>query len=154
MGRRSLAVVTQEEEARAAVARHFRSLTDRRGVGVNLAQFQAQIHEQEMVNLLYGFAMDPTGDLAFRRLCILDVLNIARGPIAPWRHDGQTIDPAAQSATGKGSVGDDIEEAQRSAALLQKLDELVRLKVPVDKWPTEVREAAAEFSEAYRTVEG
>ena len=146
MGRRSIAPTTPAQ-VRASVAKHFRHLMGPER-GINMSQFTAQLRERDMVELLVGFALDATLPAPLRRDCALDVIRIARGPIAPWIHDGRTIDPGGIAASGK-AVGDEIAEIERTATLYQQLDELVRRGVPPELWPEAVRQAAGSFLESY-----
>jgi len=150
MGRRALTTLNPQE-ARAAVAKHFRRLTNSQ-TGVNLAQFQAQLKEQEAVRLIQGFMEDPTLPVAFRKECALDVIKIARGPITPWFHDGKSVDPNAEGQTGQ-TVGTEIEAAKLTAELHERLNDLVMRKVPVDRWPEDVRAAAGEFMATFSEVD-
>ena len=147
--RKGLTDGRQAEEARKAVARHFRRLTNQ--VGVNLAQFRAQLHEEEMVELLVGLArgkaVDQKGEaidvpVSVRRQCMIDVLTFARGPIRPWLHDGETIDPS-MPAPGGGTMGDAITATRATADTIEEMADLVARQVPPSAWPDHVREAAA-----------
>jgi len=146
MGRRSTAPATPAQ-IRATVAKHFRHLMGPER-GINMSQFTAQLRERDMVELLVGFACDATLPPSLRRDCALDVIRIARGPIAPWIHDARTIDPDAISPNGK-PIGDGVEEIMRTAELHQQLDELVRRGVPPAEWPEAVRQAAGDFLASY-----
>ena len=146
MGRRSIAPATPAQ-VRASVAKHFRHLMGP-ATGINLAQFQAQLHEESMVQILVGFACDVTLPAPLRRDCALDVIRIARGPIAPWIHDARTIDPDGIAPSGK-PISDEIEEIRKTAELHQRLDELVRRGVPPALWPEDVRKAAGDFLASY-----
>jgi hypothetical protein len=153
MGRRSLVQQRQmtPEQARSAVIRHFAHLNSHGGV--NLAQMEAQVHEQTMVRLLADFAMDTTGEISYplRAKCAMDVIAIARGPLREWLHTGQTVDPAAPSPDGKSTVGDNIEAAKASAAVHEELDRLVAQRINPSDWPVHVRlavgDALSYFSE-------
>ena len=146
MGRRSTAPATPAQ-IRASVAKHFRHLMGPER-GINMSQFTAQLRERDMVELLVGFALDATLPAPLRRDCALDVIRIARGPIAPWIHDSRTIDPDGISPSGK-PVADEIEEIRKTAELHQRLDELVRRGVPPALWPEAVRQAAGDFLASY-----
>ena len=104
MGRRSVSSMSPEE-VRSLVSRNFRRLVNT--AGINLAQYEAQIHEGDAVRLLWEFATDEGNPKAFRRDCAKDVLQYARGAIRTWAHDGETIDPMAQGQTGR-PVGEEI----------------------------------------------
>ena len=146
MGRRSTAPATPAQ-IRASVAKHFRHLMGPER-GINMSQFTAQLRERDMVELLVGFALDATLPAPLRRDCALDVIRIARGPIAPWIHDARTIDPDGAAASGK-PISDEIEEIRKTAELHQRLDELVRRGVPPALWPEDVRKAAGDFLASY-----
>jgi hypothetical protein len=143
------------EDVREVVGRHFRSLTSK--AGVNFAQYKAQQHEEEMVELLVGFTQDATLTANLRRQCALDVILVARGPQAPWLHSGETIIPGMASQDPNGppgrTVGDDIESARRAADVQGELASLVMRKVPPAEWPEHVKLAAGEAI-AYFELEG
>jgi hypothetical protein len=141
MGRRSVSSMSPKE-IREQAAKHFRKLVS--AAGTNLVQFRAQIHEEEMVELLVGFTRDISLSPTLRRQCALDVIQLARGPQAPWYHDGQTINPHAMGETGN-TVQQEIEEARKTSNLFTKLDEMIRSNTHPSTWPEEVRIAAGEM---------
>jgi len=154
MGRRSVVPSNRlsPEQARRAVIRHFSHLTSTGGA--NMAMVEAQRAEQSMVQLLVGFALDPSGDLppTLRAKCAMDVISIARGAIRDWQHTGETIDPSATRTDGvDGTVADALEAAQASADVSAELDMLVAKRVPPEQWPAHVRavvgDALSYFSE-------
>lgn len=146
MGRRSVTSMSPEE-VRSLVSRNFRRLVNT--TGINLAQFEAQIHESEAIRLLWEFAVDENNPKAFRRDCAKDVLLYARGAIRTWQHDGETIDPSAQGVTGR-PIGQEINAVRLATDLQQQLADLVAGKVPVSAWPPEVIEAAGAAVTYYR----
>ena len=105
-----------------------------------------------MVETLVGFVRDFTVPVALRRQCAMDVVAIARGPLRPWVHDGETIDTNAQGVTGE-TIGAEIDAARSSAAALAELDELVRRRVPVSQWPESVRLAAGELLAMFAEID-
>jgi hypothetical protein len=113
-------------------------------VGLNMVQFTAQMHEVEMVKILVGFVKDATLPPTLRRDCALDVIRLARGPVAPWIHDAKTIDPAGIAPSGR-PVADELAEIKKATTLYQALDDLVRRGVPPEQWPEDVREAAGDL---------
>ena len=82
----------------------------------------------------------------------MDVITIARGQIKPWYHDGKSVDPNADGQTGQ-PIGTEIESAKLTAELHERLNDLVMRKVPVDRWPEDVREAAGEFLSTFSETE-
>jgi len=141
MGRREVEKAVDPQQLREAIGRHFRRLTNT--AGVNMAEFRAQLHEEEMVELLVGFTRDMTATMPFRRQCALDVLQLARGQIRPWIHDGETIQPDAVGLSGR-PVREEIDSARRAAEVYAELDDLVRRKVHPSEWPEAVRLAAGD----------
>jgi hypothetical protein len=130
-----------------AIRKHFTHLSSSKG-SVNLAQYAAQRHEEEMTEMLIGFARDISQPAFFRRECALDVLKIARGPIEPWKHDGKTIDQNAIGHTGS-TVGTEIEATRLTTALHEAVADLTMRGIPVELWPADVREAAGQLVAAY-----
>lgn len=147
MGRRSVATASDlarlerdgPRAARDAVVTHFRRLTG--AAGVNLAQFKAQVHEEEMIDLLVGFTRDVTLPATLRRQCALDVVLVARGPIRPWEHAGETIDPSAEGRTG-ATVGTEIEATRLTADAYMRIASLTMRQVPFSQWPEDLQAAA------------
>ena len=101
-----------------------------------------------MVQILVGFAEDMNLAPPLRRDCAKDVIALARGPLAPWHHDGETIDPAAARENGN-TVGAEIVAIRATAELYQRLDELVRRGVPPELWPEDVRAIAGGLAASY-----
>jgi hypothetical protein len=153
VARRGLTKQLSPEDTRKAVKRHlYRLMTDG---GVNLAQFKAQQHEEKMVQILVDFAMDDiSGDTLshreFRAKCARDVLLYARGPVTPWIHSGQTINPQAIGPSG-ATVGAEIEAARQDAAMLAELDAYAN--VPYSSWPEELRDRVGEMGRAFADLE-
>jgi hypothetical protein len=108
-------------------------MTDAAG-NLNLAQFRAQCHEEEMVELLVGFTRDVTLPASLRRDCAKDVILIARGPIEPWEHNGASIDPAAEGRTGN-PVAVEIDAARLSSRAYEEIASLAMRQVPFEAWP-------------------
>lgn len=125
---------------------HFRELQGR--IGVNLAQFQAQQREEDAVRLIAGFMDDINLPAPFRRQCAIDIVTMARGPIAPWQHDAQTIEVTVIGNTGS-QVGDEIQAVRLATDLHQRIADLVMRRVPSDRWPEDVREAAGHLIMTY-----
>ena len=50
-------------------------------------------------------------------------------------------------------IGTEIESAKLTAELHERLNDLVMRKVPVDRWPEDVREAAGEFLSTFSETE-
>lgn len=143
MGRRSVAVPDMRRveqltphQAREAVTAHYRALTI--GAGINLAQFKAQLFEEQAVELIAGFMNDVTQTAAFRKECAKDILLYARGPIRPWEHSGETVDPNAIGHTGN-TVGEEIQAARLTAAAYEQINVLCMKQIPVDAWPIELQ---------------
>jgi hypothetical protein len=148
MGRRSFPEVrmrsmpdAEAKRARDAVIDRMRYLS--RDLGINLAQFRAQIHEEEMVELLVGFSRDLTLPASLRRQCAIDVVTFARGRIEPWQHEGQTIDPQATGGSGH-AIGEEIQAARLTAEGYERLNDLIMRRVPSDQWPEDIRELAGQ----------
>jgi hypothetical protein len=115
--------------------------------GVNLARWRAQLVEEEMVATLVDFVRDITLTPNFRRECAKDILELARGKIAPQMHDGETINPAEPTSDGS-TVGAYIESQRVEATKWMLLDQYVG-KVPVAQWPESVRLAAGDLVSVY-----
>jgi hypothetical protein len=141
MGRRSIANLTPQE-IRKQAAKAFRNVVH--ASSVNLVQFEAQIVEAEMVNIIIGFARDTEMPPGFRKECAKDVIQYARGPQAPWFHDGKTINPAEIGRSGV-TIEAEIDAAKMTGDLYQKLDELVRMNIPLADWPDEIRLMAGDL---------
>lgn len=158
MGRRAVAIPDARKierlpahQARDAVVSHFRKLTG--AAGINLAQFRAQLHEEEMVELLVGFTRDITLPASLRRDCAKDVVTIARGPIQPWIHLGETIDPQAEGRTGN-TVGAEIEAARLTSRMYEQITQLTMKGVPFEAWPEELKAAADPSMASFSVSEG
>jgi uncharacterized protein (UPF0147 family) len=143
MGRRSVATMADADKARKVVAKRFMALVDS-GSGINIAQFAAQLHEQEAVEFFVSIMRDATVPTALRIQCAEKIVLYARGPVIPWEHDRKTIDPGAFMQTGL-TVSQQIEAAKAQSALHQRLDELVRRNVHPSEWPHDVREIAGDL---------
>lgn len=154
MGRRSQqALPADPRQARLAVARHFRRLTGK--AGVNLAQFRAQMYEEEMIDFLRDVVLSNDAPLGLKISCAKDVLTYARGPLTPWAHDGQTIDPEEPTPEGtpEPTIGAQIEAARALADLHTELDDLVRRRVPPEHWPKRIQEAMGDAATYFAEVE-
>jgi len=145
MGRRSLSTMGPKE-AREVIGSHFRRLTS--STGVNMAVFRAQLHEEEMVKVIAGIALDPLQLPSIRISAASKVLEIARGAIRPWVHDGQTVDPRAEGITG-ATVGEEIQAARMTAELYEEINALTMKRVPPEQWPESVRLAAGNLLATY-----
>lgn len=157
MGRRSVNVPKVRDlekrnahDARQAVVSHFRQLTG--PAGINLAAFKAQIHEEEMVDLLVGFTRDVTLPATLRRDCAKDVITIARGPIQPWFHMGETIDPLAEGRTGN-TIGAEIEATRLTSQAYEAITRLMMQQIPFDMWPEDLRAFADPSMAMFKTVD-
>lgn len=135
--------------ARIAIAKHLSNLTQLHSV--NMAQFRAQVHEEEMVQTLVEFVRDEEMPAPFRRQCAIDVVTFARGGIRVWAHAGETINPNTQGESGN-TVGDEITAARNTTALYEKFDKLVAAGVHPDDWPDDVRQIAGELIDHYTAV--
>lgn len=143
MGRRSVAVTeTNTVRARQQAAEQLRTLLSR----YDLAEFQAQTHAADMVDILAGFAKDPLQTVAFRRECANDVLNRAYGMPAT-KATLQLIDPRQQVEEGT-TVGAQIEAVKAGAEKLQLLDQYIG-KLPPAMWPEHIRELAGDLVAVY-----
>jgi hypothetical protein len=150
MGRRSSHALTPLQ-AKDAVAKHFQRLVGRSGV--NLTQFHAQLHEEKMVDVLVGFALDKEQPAEFRRDCAKDVIVLARGPIvSPWVHDGATLTPATALPSGR-PAGEAVNQARIAGDTYLQVNMLVAAGTPVDLWPEEVVAVAGDIVEAFRAEE-
>lgn len=151
MARRSVVPARQmtPEQARGAIIRHFAHLNA--AGGVNMAQFEAQRAEQSMVRVLVDMATDVSGEIphALRARCAMDVVAIARGPLKPWLHQGETVDPNARAPDEKRTVGENMESAQVLADVSEELDRLVSRRVPPEQWPEHVRAAVGDTLSYY-----
>ena len=110
-----------------------------------MAMFRAQLHEEEAVQVLIDMYRDPETAPGLRRQCALDVVSIARGPMAPWAHNGATIVEDGINPNTGLKIADEIDAQRRLSELHQQLDELVRQNVPADKWPEDVRVMAGDL---------
>ena len=114
----------------------------------NLAEFQAQTHAVEMIDMLAGIALDPTAPLDMRRNCANDVLDRAYGKAATQARV-EIIDPATRDPGG-GTAGEAMRAAVASADLFRRLTDLTMRGVPSNLWPEDVLAAAgAGVAEAY-----
>ena len=109
--------------------------------GVNLAQFRAQLYEEEMVTLVRDIALAQDTPVSLRLECARTVVTWARGVPREWRNSGETIDPAAPGTVHE-TVGKELEAVRATAELFATLDDLVRRRVPYSLWPEEVRNLA------------
>lgn len=102
--------------------------------GVNMAEWQARLHETEMVELLVAFARDPTKPAEFRRDCAKDVLDRARGKVtAAIRLEAADVGSPDEDSP----FGQDVIDAQVAADGLVELQSW--LAVPVEQWPAGVK---------------
>lgn len=146
MGRRSVSSMSPEE-VRSLVSKNFRRLVNT--TGVNLAQYEAQIHEADAVRMLWAWANDAEQAVGFRRDCVKDVLLYARGGIKTWEHAGETINPSMLGQSGR-PVGEEINAVRLMSDVMQELNDLVARKVPFAAWPPHVVEAAGASVTYYR----
>jgi len=137
-------------QVRTAITKHLKRLND----STNKVQFQAQLYEVEMIDLLADFARTEDYPLSLRRQCALDVLNYARGQPKTWLHDGQTVDPQAQGNSGLGAtVIQEIEAAKATADLHAKVAQLTAANVHPSEWDEEVRSVAGDIVEYYENTD-
>ena len=160
MGRRAVAIPDARKierlpahQARDAVVSHFRKLTSGAG-GINLAQFRAQLYEEQAVELIAGFMSDVTLSAPFRKECAKDILLYARGAVKSWEHDGETVDTNAIGRTGN-TIGEEIEAARLTAQAYEEINKLCMRQVPVEAWPEELRAFAdPSMVAAFNVIEG
>jgi len=119
--------------------------------GINKSQFRAQMYEEELVTLARDLAFSAEIAHALRLECIKFVVQTARGVPAPWFNAGETIDPEVRSLAG-GTVGETIDAARSASEMYQRLDDLVRRKVPFRDWPADIRGMAE--AEAFSEMDG
>ena len=131
-----------EAQARAAL-RDLMSKYD-------IAEYRAQQHAADMVDIVAGFARDETKPDAFRRQCALDVLDRAYGTVTVKSH----ITMAAAQVPADDPIGREIDKAARNSFLYLKISEYLGNGTPFDLWPTEVREAAGDMAEAFEEIDG
>jgi hypothetical protein len=145
MGRRSGSVsvtalpAPRADRARLVAMQQLRRLTA--ASAANSAQLRAQVHEAEMVELLVGFTRDVTLPAGLRRDCAKDVLLYARGPVTPWLHDGETIDPAAIGRTGN-TVAEEIDAIRLTSQAYEQMNGLVMRGIPFEAWPEDIKAIA------------
>jgi hypothetical protein len=138
MARRNL-IPVNIMNARQKAAQHLRELMS----NYDIAEFQAQTHAADMVNILAGFARDPTRPDDFRRTCANDVLNRAYGTPA-IKATVLQLDPASAEAHKIGGL---IDQSRETADMLQLIDAWAQ--VPYDRWPETVKEQTGEFGKAW-----
>jgi hypothetical protein len=127
--------VWDNEKVRMAVTRHLARVSVH---SFNLARVRAQSHEEEMIDVLYGMAVDPTMSPEHRRLCALNVLEQARGKIVNYIHDGATVNPSDPALDGTDrTVGDQIQAARVAAAEMSLINQWAA--TPYEQWPEHVR---------------
>lgn len=145
MPRKAKALANMDpKEARDLIMRHFRRINSTGGI--NRAEFAAQKVEEDMVEMLIGWARNPTLAEAERFVYVNKILEIARGKIAPWVHAGQTIDPTAIGETGM-TVSAEMQLARDMAEVDAKIADLMMRRIPPDDWPEEVRLRAGNLIE-------
>ena len=106
----------------------------------DLAEFQAQTHSARMIDILAAFADDVTRPDEFRRSCANDVLNRAYGtPVTKAKIEFH--DPRAKGESGS-TIGEEIEAAKVAADMFQRMNDLTMRRVPMDKWPEDVKRIA------------
>lgn len=148
--KKSLAVV-DPKMARDAVKKHLQRLQN----SSNGVQFEAQLHERDMVTLLVDMAQDADMPPAIRRACANDVLVYARGQPKTWLHDGETINPALPGAAGLGAtIGQELDAARQTARLHEQLALLTASNTHPRDWPEEVRSIATDIVKFYDAEEG
>lgn len=148
--KKSLAVV-DPKMARDAVKRHLTRLQN----SSNGVQFEAQLHEREMVTLLVDMAQDALMPPSLRRACANDVLVYARGQPKAWNHDGETINPASAGTSGLGAtIGQELDAARQTARLHEQLALLTASNTHPRDWPDDVRAIATDIVRFYDAEEG
>lgn len=105
----------------------------------DIAEFRAQTHAADMVDILAGFARDPTQAISFRRECANDVLNRAYGTPAQKATVLQ-LDPASPEAGRVAQLIDQNRETTQQLALLDAWSQ-----VDYSTWPDEIKEQMGEF---------
>jgi hypothetical protein len=100
----------------------------------SMAEFKAQGHVGDMVDILAGFAMDPTLDVQFRRTCALDVIERADGKVAVKVQ-------MQQVAVDSSGVTIDAEaaDAMREAEQLAEAERWISGGLDPSEWPEAVR---------------
>lgn len=146
MARRVGAANVIANTARQALAEQLRQSMAR----YDVAEFQAQRHAATMVDVLAGFAMDPTLSVDFRRSCAKDVIERASGlpaqNLAP-----QLLDPSAAAPEG-GTIGGTIDAIRLNTDKLAELDEW--MSRPMAEWPERVKLLALEHALPYSEEPG
>jgi hypothetical protein len=128
-------VSSPAEATRKAIQRHMTRVSVH---SFNLARVRAQMHEEDMVDVLYSMAMDLNLAPEIRRLCAINVLEQARGKITTQLHDGNTVNPSDPALDGTNrTVGDQIDAARVAAAEMSVIQEWA--SVPYEQWPEHVR---------------
>ena len=138
MARRSL-IPGNVTRAQTEMSRYLRELYSQ----YDIAEFRAQTHAADMVDILAGFARDPTQAVTFRRDCANDVLNRAYGTPAQKATTLQ-LDPASQEG---GKVAALIDQSRETTAMLALLDQWTQ--VSYEDWPDNIREQLGEFGKAF-----
>jgi hypothetical protein len=112
--------------------RHLRVLL-RRG-GVNLAEFQARLYETEAVDQLARFMRDERLEPEFRRRCIKDILDRARGtPMGVARVEV----PDLAASLAEDVLFREVQEGAESALAMQEMQ--TWLAKPLAQWPAHIR---------------
>ena len=138
MGRRSTAQLqSRAESLHGRLSQELAALN----ITVNRVQFRAQLYEEEMVDLVRDMALSTEATMPHRLECARQIVLWSRGKVDEWRHDKETLRPEDTTITG-GLIGDTIEQARQTANLFARLDDLVRRKVPVSDWPSDIRQMA------------
>lgn len=116
----------------------------------DIAEFQAQLHAAEMVDVVVGFARDTTLPPAFRKECALDVLDRAYGKVTTKTQ----IDMRASVSVHNDPVAQDIAKATEQSSLYLKISHYLGSGTPYDLWPEDVREAVGDMSDAFAQIDG
>ena len=104
----------------------------------DVAEFQAQTHAVEMVNIVASFARDEKLDVKFRKECALDVVDRAYGKVTTKVQTTQLF------GTAPDPVAATIQAAASEADKYLRLSEWIGSDKPVSQWPDDVQATARE----------
>lgn len=109
----------------------------------DMAEFRAQQHASDMVDIVAGFARDPTLDPKFRKECAIDVMNRAYGTVTQKTQVTMIGQVAADDPVAR-----DIAKATEQAAAYRRLSEYIDA-VPYADWPDDVKVLAGDMGAAF-----
>ena len=114
----------------------------------DLAEFQAQTHAADMIDVLAGLARDPTVPVDYR-IIAKRTRGIDRASGKPATKATVTmVNTQAVGPDGR-SIGETIEAARLNADAFTRLDDLVRRGVPSEMWPDDIRLLAGDVAASY-----